>query len=63
MITLSEATRTGRLAEFIAQEEARGIGPADKKKLAALLKKAATTMPPTKRQTSGSRTGGYLRGK
>jgi hypothetical protein len=27
MLSLAEATKTGRLQEFIAQEETRGIGP------------------------------------
>jgi hypothetical protein len=27
MITLVEAVKTGRMAEFAAQEEARGVGP------------------------------------
>ena len=27
MLGLSEAIKTGRLQEFIAQEEARGVGP------------------------------------
>jgi hypothetical protein len=30
MMTLSEAINQNRLAEFIAQEEARGIGPINK---------------------------------
>jgi hypothetical protein len=30
MITLAEAVKTGRMAEFIAQEEARGVGPIDR---------------------------------
>lgn len=33
MLTLSEAIRNRRLTEFVAQEEARGIGPAERKKL------------------------------
>lgn len=32
-ITLSEALRFDRLDEFIAQEEARGVGPADTTRL------------------------------
>lgn len=41
-MTLAEALSSGRLDEFIAQEEARGVGPADKagldRALAALIK-------------------------
>jgi hypothetical protein len=29
ILSLSEAIRSDRLEEFIAQEEARGVGPAD----------------------------------
>jgi hypothetical protein len=32
-LSLAEAIKTGRLEEFIAQEEARGIGPAKRKDL------------------------------
>ena len=42
MLTLSEAVKTKRLAEFITQEEARKIGPIDHTELdqhiAALIK-------------------------
>jgi hypothetical protein len=41
MITLIEAVKTGRLPDFIAQEEARGIGPADLRALDSLLAEAA----------------------
>lgn len=37
MITLSQSAREHRLTEFIAQEEARGIGPAPKAELDAAL--------------------------
>lgn len=37
MISLAEATVQGRLSEFIAQEEARGVGPAPKVELDAAL--------------------------
>lgn len=50
MLTLNEAMRTGKLAEFITQEEKRGIGPADRNKLEALLEKAS------KSHQSGGRT-------
>ena len=32
MLTLAEALKTDRLREFIAQEEARGVGPASSQK-------------------------------
>lgn len=42
MLTLTEALAEGRLPDFIAQEEARGIGPIDRAELdvgiAALVK-------------------------
>lgn len=42
MLTLEQARATGRLQDFIAQEEARGIGPAAQadfdKAIAALIK-------------------------
>jgi hypothetical protein len=42
-IDLQEAVREGRLSEFIAQEEARGIGPIDRAEfdatIAALVKR------------------------
>lgn len=53
MISLSQAVKTGRLQEFIAQEEARGIGPIDGAEFDSLLKKAATTLQ-SKDQTSRS---------
>jgi hypothetical protein len=63
MLTLSEALRTGRLAEFAAQEESRGIGAADRKKLDALIKKMATTPLQSKGRTSRSASPGGSRGK
>jgi hypothetical protein len=52
-LTLSSALKTGRLDDFIAQEEARGIGPIGRAELdrhiAALIK-----APQSKDQTSGS---------
>jgi len=41
MLTLSEALRTGQIAEFVKQEEDRGIPPADRKKLDAAIKRLA----------------------
>jgi hypothetical protein len=62
MLTLSDAIRTGRLREFAAQEEKRGIGPANRRKLDALLKKAATTRTRSKDRTSRSASRGGSNG-
>lgn len=37
MLTLAQAIKEGRIAEFVAQEEARGVGPADSADLDAAL--------------------------
>ena len=39
-LTLAEAAATGRLDEFVRQEEARGIGPGDVDELNVLITKA-----------------------
>lgn len=54
MLTLSEALRTGRLNDFIAQEEARGVGPAQSPDLDKAIKILATTPPQSEDQTSHS---------
>ena len=54
MISLSQAIKTGQLREFIAQEEARGIGPADSKEVAAAIFRLATTPTQSEDQTSRS---------
>jgi hypothetical protein len=51
MLTLTKALKTGQLREFIAQEEARGIGPANLKEVNAAIALLAAT--PTQ---SGDRT-------
>jgi hypothetical protein len=53
MLTLSEAVKTGRLQEFIVQEEARGVGPIDRGAFGSLLGKAVKA-PQSKDQTSRS---------
>jgi hypothetical protein len=63
MMTLSEALKNGQLREFIAQEEARGVGPASRKKLDAAIKALATKPPPPKDQTSRSTSRDGSRGK
>jgi hypothetical protein len=61
-VALSEAIGTGRLEEFIVQEEARGVRPADRKKLDALLDRTIKA-PPAGRQTSRSQDRAGSRGK
>jgi hypothetical protein len=58
MLTLSEALNTGRLREFVEQEEARGIGPANRKDVEAAIKKLATTPTQSGGRTSRSTSGG-----
>lgn len=41
-LSLAEAIKENRLVEFIAQEEARGVGPADPKELDAALSRLIT---------------------
>jgi len=53
MLTLSEAMKTGQLQEFIAQEEARGVGPIDRGDLDRALSKIIKA-PQSKDQTSHS---------
>ena len=56
MLTLSEAVKSGRLQDFIAQEETRGVGPIDREEFeawtAALIK-----APRSENQTSRSASG------
>jgi len=62
MISLLEAIKEGRVPDFIAQEEARGIGPipcADFAALTAALVKA----PQSEDQTSHSSSDDSLTGK
>lgn len=63
MLTLSEALRTDRLAEFIRQEEARGIGPVARKKIDDAVKRIATTPLKSKGRTSRSTLRGGSSGK
>lgn len=57
-LSLCEAIDTGRLKEFIAQEEARGIGPANRDDVEAAIKKLATTPTRSGGRTSRSPSGG-----
>lgn len=63
MITLSKALETGRLDEFIKQEEARGLGPVDRNELDAAIKKLATTPLKSRGRTSRSASGDGSNGK
>lgn len=57
MISLAEALKQGLLPEFIAQEEARGVGPVDTEAFDAAV--AATLTPERSAdRTSRSRSGG-----
>ena len=57
MLTLSKALKSGQLREFIAQEEARGVGPASRKELDKAIKALATTPLQPEDQTSRSSSG------
>lgn len=52
-LSLSEALATGRLEEFIQQEEARGVTPADTQELLAALE-TTIKAPRSEDQTSRS---------
>jgi len=41
VLTLTDAIKTDRLGKFIAQEEARGVGKAELRKIETLIKAAA----------------------
>lgn len=61
-LSLSEARRSGRLSEFIAQEEARSIGSIDRAEFDGLLVKAVKA-PQSEDQTSRSPLPGGSTGK
>jgi hypothetical protein len=63
MLTLSEALKTGKIAEFVKQEEARGIGPIEREELDATIKRLATTPLKSKGRTSRSSSDDGSRGK
>lgn len=44
-LTLSKAIKTNRLEDFIAQEEARGVSPADLAEVNTLIREMITTKP------------------
>ena len=57
MITLAEAIRTGWIEDFIRQEDARGVGPVDRRELEAKIAQLIK-QPQSAGRTSGSRDGG-----
>lgn len=61
-LTLSQALEESRLSEFVEQEEKRGIGPADRKELKRLLRRAAKSRQ-SEDQTSRSACGDGSSGK
>lgn len=63
MLTLAKALKTGKISEFIKQEEKRGVGPVSRKEFDAAVKKLATTPLRSKDQTSRSASRGGSSGK
>lgn len=63
MITLSEAIKHDRLSEFIAQEEKRDVGPANRRDVEAAIKKLSTTPHQSEDRTSRSSSRGDSNGK
>ena len=57
MLTLSAALKAGKIKEFVAQEEARGIGPANRAELDRLIIQAIK-LRRSKGQTSRSTSAG-----
>ncbi len=56
MLSLAEAIKTGRIDEFIRQQEAAGVGPADERAFFAAAKrviKPETQSDQTSRSPSG----------
>lgn len=62
MLTLAEAVKSGRLQDFIAQEEARGGAPVDRAAFDALAEKLIKA-PQLEDQTSRSASGDGSSGK
>jgi hypothetical protein len=63
MLTLTEAIKTDRLREFIKQEEARGVGPAQSRDVDKAIKILATTPTQSGDRTSHPTSRGGSRGK
>ena len=62
MINLVEAIKSGRLSEFIAEQESNGVEKISKNQFDAIVKKAVKERPPQD-QTSGSRAPDNSNGK
>lgn len=62
MISLSKAQKTNRLDEFIAEQEAHGVGPIGRHEFSALIKQALK-QPKSRGRTSDSRVRGGSSGK
>ena len=62
MISLVEAIKTGRLSEFIFEQETNAVEKVSKRQFEAVVKQAVTARPPQD-QTSGSRVPGNSSGK
>jgi hypothetical protein len=62
MISISEAKKTGRLKDFVVQEESRGIGPISGVELDLVVAKISKA-PQPQDQTSGSHVRGGSSGK
>jgi hypothetical protein len=63
MLTLSKAIKTGKIKEFVAQEEARGMGPVERQELDDTIKRLATTPLKSANRTSRSSSGDGSTGK
>ncbi len=63
MLSLKEAIENKQLSEFIRQEEARGIGPAESEKAFTKALSKIVKQPQSEDQTSHSPSGGDLRGR
>jgi hypothetical protein len=62
MMSLAEAVRQDKLDQFIAQEEARGVGPVENAPFLAIVKRAAKALQ-SEDQASRSPCGGGSTGK
>jgi hypothetical protein len=54
LLSLSDALKTGRLSDFVTQEERRGVQPVSGTELLMAINTLATTLPPAEDQTSHS---------
>ena len=62
MLTLSDAIKSGRLQDFIAEQESASIGPIDRAGFDRAVAKVIKA-PPPKGRTSRSASGGNSSGK